>query len=386
MKKIIRKVLLEALGVPEGILESGERLYQLIDEKLKRLPTDISEKKTFHLKTDVKISDLSISKIVLHVEFTQVDELNEVQFYSMAFLNRSSLNGEKFHLINIVNPEVMEMMISFAGPADTTKKDILQYFKKDKANLTSSITHELGHAYNYFKTKTSSIKDTAKYIGYSKTSFPFQPIQDFIHFLYFIHSIENIVRPIEVASMMRSGEIDKEGFYDFIINNKTYKMLKSINSFSYEKMRDDLENDSSRVVHFLRQIGVKMKFDNSSDAVDELLRIVYINLMNNTIGTARDMLSQNPLEDILGFVGNKEKFFKKLVNTFSKHEESPKEFFKSEEKHMKIISQKMMKKLIRLYDMAKINPKSIENWELHHKINRTGEQFETELKYKRTFN
>jgi len=26
---------------------------------------------------------------------------------------------------------------------------------------------------------------------------------------------------------------------------------------------------------------------------------------------------------------------------------------------------------------------SIKNWELHHKINRTGEQFETELKYRR---
>ncbi len=41
-----------------------------------------------------------------------------------------------------------------------------------------------------------------------------------------------------------------------------------------------------------------------------------------------------------------------------------------------------MKKLVKLYDLANVNPSSIKNWELHHKINKTGEQFETEIRFK----
>jgi len=32
-------------------------------------------------------------------------------------------------------------------------------------------------------------------------------------------------------------------------------------------------------------------------------------------------------------------------------------------------------------DMAKTNNSSIRNWDLHHKINKSGEQFETKLRY-----
>jgi hypothetical protein len=195
--------------------------------------------------------------------------------------------------------------------------------------------------------------------------------------------VENIVRPIEVASMMKTGEIDREGFYDFITNDRVYKMMKEINSYSYQQLRNELEEDVSRIAHFLKQIGVKRNFKTSDEVIDELLRIVYINLMNHTIETVKEMITQSPLEEILGFIGNKERFFNRLVNSFTKYEESPEKFFMKEEKNMKRVTEKMMKKLIKLYDLAKINPKSIQNWELHHKINRTGEQFETKLKFKR---
>lgn len=383
MKNVIKRVLNEVLGVPEGILEAGEKLYELIGEKLKRLPSDVSEEKNFHINTNLKISDFLIKKIILTIEYTEVNHLDKVQFFSMAFKNASIFNNEKFYMVNIINNETMEMVINFAGPEGTTKKDILNYFKEDRPKLISSISHELGHAFNFYKRKNVGVSQTATYAGYQQTSFPFRPITKFLHYLYYIHSIENIVRPIEVASMMRTGEIDREKFYEFITNDSVYKMMKEINSYSYQQLRNELEDDVSRINHFLKRIGVKRTFNTSDEVIDELLRIVYINLMNNTIGTAKEMITSHPLEQILGFMGNKEMFFNRLVNSFTKHQESPVNFFKKEEKNMKMVSEKMMKKLIKLYDLAKINPKSIQNWELHHKINRTGEQFETELKFKR---
>lgn len=385
MRDLIRKILREALGVPEGILESGEVLYEIINQRLKRLKFSEEDdvEQTFKLNVDIKISDYTIKKVTLHIHFVYTDQLDKVDFISMAFANRSKLNNEKFYMVNVITPNEVELAITLGGPEGSTKQNVLEYFKDNKDKIISSLTHELGHAFNYYKKGRTSVKSVAKYSGLQQTSFPFKPINDFLHYLYFIHAIENIVRPIEVASLMRSGEIDREKFYEFITNNRTYKMLKEINNFSYQKFREDLKQDSKNIKKFIKKIGGKVESLKTPDEiVDELLRILYVNLMNNTLSDAREMMTQSPLEMILGFQENKENFFQKLVKSLIKFESNPEKFYLYEEKNFKIVSEKMMKKLIKLWDMAKVNPSSIENWELHHKINKTGEKFETELKYK----
>jgi len=54
-----------------------------------------------------------------------------------------------------------------------------------------------------------------------------------------------------------------------------------------------------------------------------------------------------------------------------------------EEKKFKRISEIMMKKLSKLYSMAKDEKSSIKNWDLHHKINRTNENIQSEYKFNR---
>jgi hypothetical protein len=91
------------------------------------------------------------------------------------------------------------------------------------------------------------------------------------------------------------------------------------------------------------------------------------------------------LEELFGFKtgSDKDKLFENLIKFFTRFEKNPNGFYTFEEKNFKIISNKMMKKLSKLYDMANIDYSSIKNWDLHHKINKTGEQFETEIKFKR---
>ena len=43
MRELIRQILREALGVPEGSTESGEMLYNLILERLKRLDANLAQ-------------------------------------------------------------------------------------------------------------------------------------------------------------------------------------------------------------------------------------------------------------------------------------------------------------------------------------------------------
>jgi hypothetical protein len=55
-------------------------------------------------------------------------------------------------------------------------------------------------------------------------------------------------------------------------------------------------------------------------------------------------------------------------------------FFENQEKYLNFTSDKVLRKLAKLYDMAKDDTSSIVNWDLHHKINRTAKKTMNELK------
>jgi hypothetical protein len=150
-------------------------------------------------------------------------------------------------------------------------------------------------------------------------------------------------------------------------------------------MREELMNDIDSIkVFFKRRLNIDIDdFETDDEIIDELLRIVYVNLVNQKIDIARRMMTTSGFEDLMGFIGNKQDFFDKIATGFIKYESRPLDFFKDEEKRFKMISEKMMKKISKLFAMAKVDKSSIKDWELHHKINKTGEQLETEIKYKR---
>lgn len=383
MRETIKRILNEVLGVPEGVLESGEILYQEIEKRLKRLPQQIEEQKKTRFKTDLIILNFNVKKINFVFEFTETDNVDEIILVSMGFGSISIFSDEELKILHKFDENEMSLYLSIAGPEGTTRKDIVKFYRENKDKLISSIAHELGHYTNFRKQKYQNIKKMAEYAGITRTSFPFHPIQEFLHYTYFIHSVENITRPIEVASYMRSQGIDREKFYEFITNNATYQMLKRINEFSYEKMREQLRSQVDDIKTFIKNLGGNVKkFKTDDEVVDELLRIVYVNLANKSIETLKEMMTTNFLENLVGFQGDKGKLFDDMIGYFTKFETNYKKFYTQSEKDFKRISTKMMKKLIKLYELAKVNPQSIENWALHHKINRTGEQLETELKYR----
>jgi len=384
MRHLIKKILKEAVGVPKGILESSETLYNEVLSELQNIPDELENETDFEIETDLFISDLNINDVFLTISFEEYDKLSEVEYYSMAVAQGTVFNNRVLKLEAQIVPGQVKMFINLAGPEGTTKKEIIELFERKSKEIISSLSHELGHSYNDYKKKYKSIKEVPSYAGIASTSFPFHSIHKFLHYVYFTHAIENLVRPIEVSSLMRSGNIDKEGFYDFLTNNETYKMLKKINNFSYEGMREELKRDSEVVKIFLKRIGVENveSLKNDDELVDELLRIVYVNLTNNTIVKVKEMMTSNQLEEIIGFIGKKEKIFYDMIDYFNKFEKNIKGFYLNEEKKMKKVSEKMMKKLSKLWSLAKEKNLSIKNWDLHHKINRTGEQFETELKFK----
>ena len=262
------------------------------------------------------------------------------------------------------------------------KIQLLRTFKESSTSLVTSLAHELKHSFDDFKDQRTSLKNISKYLGIQKTNFPFKPISNFLFNLYFIHSIENLVRPTEFATLMKLNNVNKKDFYNFVTSSEMYGSLRNAYNFSYEKMTEELKNDIPNIKSFLDKLGVDVP-NTDDEIVDELLRLLYVNLVNNTISTVKELMTNNFLENLFGFSGDKDKFFDKLARIFSKFSDRELDFFKYEEKNMKHISSKMMKKISKLYDLANDDKNSIKDWDLHQKISgKTNETIDKDYKYK----
>jgi hypothetical protein len=387
MKKSNNNILKEALGVPEGILVSAERLYRMCFNRIIKITDPIlkdsdEEVYKFVIKSEFKISDYTLTKINLMVEFVETDQIDSVELYSMGFGHKSSFNDESLKLITFIHPNEILVSIKFAITENTTISQVIKYCQQSQSVMTSSLAHELKHAYDHYKKPEQSLQQTSVYHGLQKTSFGIKPINEFLHYLYFTHGVENLVRPTEFASLMKTHDIDKKVFYDFLTNSKMYTMMRDINNFTYEGLRSDLKNYIPQIDRILNKVTDKT-FDSDEEKIDEILRLVYINLINNTLDTTKSIMTNDFFEDMMGFRGKKDVLFKKIIKSVTKFESNIKNFYLYEEKKFKYISGIMMKKLAKLYSMAKDEKSSIQNWDLHHKINRTNENIKSDYKFKR---
>ena len=387
MKGVIKNTLNEALGVPEGILESAERLYLMCFNRIVKITDPIlngSKKKeyNFTIKSNFKISDYTFTEISLSIDFVEVDQVDLVELYSMAFGHQSKFNDRSLKLVTIVSPNEVKISIKFALTETAKISDVIESCKRSKDIMTASLAHELKHAYDHYKKPTESIPKMSRYHGVQQTGVPIKPISVFLHYLYFVHGIENLVRPTEFSSLMKSSKISKKDFYNFLTNSEMYTMMRDINNFTYEKLKSELKNYIPQIDGVLNRF-TNETFDTDEEKIDEILRIVYVNLVNNTLNTTKSIMSNNFFEGLMGFQGKKNEVFRKIVNYVIRFENNEKKFYLYEEKKFKHISGIMMKKLSKLYSMAQDEKSSIKNWDLHHKINRTNENIQSEYKFKR---
>jgi hypothetical protein len=387
MKGIIKNTLNEALGVPEGILESAERLYLMCFNRIVKITDPIlngskKEEYDFTIKSNFKISDYTFTEISLSIDFVEVNQVDLVELYSMAFGHQSKFNDRSLKLVTIVSPNEVKISIKFALTETAKISDVIELCKRSKDIMTASLAHELKHAYDHYKKPTQSLPKMSRYHGAQQTGVPIKPISVFLHYLYFVHGIENLVRPTEFSSLMKSSKISKKDFYNFLTNSEMYTMMRDINNFTYEKLKSELKNYIPQIDGVLNRF-TNETFDTDEEKIDEILRIVYVNLVNNTLNTTKSIMSNNFFEGLMGFQGKKNEVFRKIVNYVIRFENNEKKFYLYEEKKFKHISGIMMKKLSKLYSMAQDEKSSIKNWDLHHKINRTNENIQSEYKFKR---
>jgi hypothetical protein len=414
MKIIVTKeqhnIIKEALGVPDSILDAAEELYDVFADNLKSI-TDKESSYEFRDDIDVVLGDkkkITIDGYTLEVEIEEVDDFHErvtpdrnVTISSMGMSQQFRFNRDT--MMKEIQPSTSAgfNIVYYASP-EWEPQDLYDEFIREKSKSIGSLAHELKHKYDKQAKRIDLIGKDAEYSAVDKLpSFHVPEVDDqFVRYLYFTDGTEDLVRTTEVASNMRSEGISKSQFREFLQNNKTFKTLVDIKNFTFEKLIKGIYNNLDTVDKIFDAIDVDTDGMSDKDKVEKFLKIIYVNLSNMKLRTFEDYVgsSENMFAQFLramgqlGIADDEEeiklnKIKTKFQNHVLKYRDNPIQFFKSEIDRFHRVSDQAMKRISKLYAMAKDDTEvteSIIDWELHRKLmeKKYGKRpIETEFKF-----
>jgi hypothetical protein len=408
MKKIIitenqLNVINEALGVPLQILDVAEDIYDIVVNDLKTITTkqdeyDFEHEIDFTLgdKKKIKIDNIEIK---VNVENLLSDGQKPV-LISMGMSQSFHFNRDIKMKVTIPS-STAELEITFAVGDEWEPNELYEVFVKDRASNLSSIAHEIKHKYDKQSKRIDLIGRDVTYQTiqtYGKFGIP--AIDDhFMRYLYYVDTTENLVRAVEIASEIKSQNITKSKFYDFLKNQRVYKELTEIKNYTFDDLIRGMVQEMGRVDRLLEHVDVDYENMSESDKIKKVLEIVFNHLANLKMNLFIDYTTndqermESQIKQMLGLdidptsgeIGDVRKKFLKYVG---KYKDDPTQFFKTEIENLNYEANKMLKKISKLYDLAKDDEpvsESIINWDLHQKLmeKKHGKmKIESKLKYK----
>jgi len=185
---------------------------------------------------------------------------------------------------------------------------------------------------------------------------------------------EDLVRSSEIAGGIKSLDIKKEEFKEFLKSNRLYNNIKMSENFKFETMKKDLYDEVDLIRHRLKENDIESP-DSDDDVVDFILELTYRNIVGGSIDFLKNIMNlDNPIKQLLNLIKKEEKeYFNKYIRktTF----ENKEKYFEYCEKMINFKANKVLKKISKLYDMcrdkevnklqSKITDKSIINPKAH---------------------
>jgi len=384
------KVLQEAVGVPEGILQAGEELYNIVSDELK---TIFYPEEKYEFEVDDKeltISDVTFDNINIEIRVEEVEDLpfDTPKIASMGVGNEFNFDEGVMLQVN-AKSNTINLVVNFIAPEGWEPKDLYKEFTKDKEQTVSVMSHEIMHRFHRQKQTHELIGGTADYSVYASGTLRFgiPVINDFMRYSYFIQYSENVVRPTEIASRMMQKGIKKQDFYDFMVNDEVFTELKRIREFSYDYLMERLYEEMDSVDGLISHAGGDPDSMNDEEKIKSVLELVYVNLVNAKVDTFDNFFysrSEKMAQMFGGLMGNlfggqvkppneeKEKVRRKFINHVSKYQNREMDFFKDECERFNYVATNLIKKISKIYallpDEKEQTNESILDWELHQKI------------------
>ena len=359
--KRTKKEFNEALGVPDNIVNVARDAWNNFKREFERELYQGETEYEFTLRPSepYQIADMPVKEINYKVELHPTSQVDEPEFIGFSVRGKVSreLEGERPIFLSVDKEGKTHMSVEIAVPEIWDEEEVMEFLNRNNVMSVSFFSHELKHEYDEFKRPHTSPEKRISYNSAKEMMATFPPLREFAFYLYFTHEIESLVRPTEVATALDEMGITKKQFVDFLFNNKTYKQLKEISEFSVEKMKKDLLEYVGEIRQMLEDVDDEYSDDmTDEEVVNRIMELTYITMVNKRGTEYLSMIVENPLEAFFGLPTRKSKWMDQYIKKISKYENNPMRFFDITEIDLHRIANKMMRKLAKLYDMAKNNP------------------------------
>lgn len=352
----------EALGVPEGILDAGEEIYDLIVQNLEDFQGGIRKltKDGFDIDKEFTVGGHTFNKIKVKFDVEKHPNAKKADMVGMSSENESELD-DRLVFRSVRDPQEITIGFKFFVEPGKDINAIKKYLKKHRNADIPTLSHEIMHAFRDVKQKTEPLHQRAGYstIQRHRDFFGFIPeLNEFLFNSYFIHAIENVVRPTELAAEMRINNVSRKEFLNFFLNSEIIKRLKEIQNFSYEDLKEKMHSSENidKIKEMLEIAGVDYEDEDDDEVVDKFLKMFLVTLTKKKNQLMHKYLANNFYELVIGLSDVKEKFFNKYLAQTTKFGDDYETYFKNEEENFHKVSTMMFKKLAKLYAMAKNNP------------------------------
>lgn len=393
-KKKIIQILKEEVGVPSGIYDNAIRLTNAVKREIKGFPNQYKEidndlylKKIMFL-SPIEIGDLEIEDFNILIDVHPQDSLDSAKLMGLgvpSFVGNPDLSKKNSKLSVNIDKDKIFLKISFAIQEDEYTQ-IEDWFNIDKnvRELITNITHELKHIFDSTKRKSQNLNKRVDYQSYSNfiRELPVcESIKDLMFLLYYVHEIENMVRPSELYAHMAGKNITKEKFLEELKKTEIFTHLLKGKNWSVENLKTELLSDIDCVKDILKQMGEDFEDLEDSDTVLLFMKSIlkffklfskrtFNDLLNSFDTTSRlDALSQ--LSQLFNIRKapentNRDKRLEEYLRQFTKYGNNYEKVLFNYEKRINFESEKVMKNISKIYSLLPSENES----ELHSKINK----------------
>jgi hypothetical protein len=400
------KLISEALGVPDTILDVAEQVFDSVAQDIKSIRTKKDEY-IFRGNVGVQLGDkkkIDIDDYELTVSVVYPDDYDEEpQIMSMGMVQQFNFD-RNIMMKRTQQSSTAEIEIDYAVSDNWEPIDLYNTLMKSKTKHLASIAHELKHKYDKQSKKIDLIGREALYHSTMKMGISGIPAIDsvFMRALYFVSMTENLVRPVEIASIIKSKNITKSQFKDFLMKTDVYRELQNIKNYTFDDFINDMKEQMNKVDNLLEHVNVDGLEDMSEDdKIKKVLEVIYGTLTNARLDIFQDMTSNKQDElmdmfkDLFGQDLKKddpqqkglEQVRNKFYNYAAKYKDNPVKFFEDEFENFNYTANKVLKRLSKIYALAQDDEQpvseSILNWELYQKVKEQKEgkqKFSTKIK------
>lgn len=396
LRNHIKKVLREAVGVPEGIHDSSEMVMSEIIANLGNLDEVRNNYYDLDLtfESPLVIGDLRLDKIGVVIDLqTQDEEMDKPVLISAGVPSQTKgkpdIKKKKPFIELSLDKDKLFIIFSFAISEDMDIDNVKEWFldKKNMTTLVPDITHELKHVYDNYKKEYESVGSRVDYMVHNDfitggVGGICKPIRDKLFLMYFLDKVENLVRPSEIYSHMMVNKITKEEFLNELKSMKSYGYISKGMNYSTETLKDELLLNFDCVNDVLEAND----FPHMNMSVNEKIE-AYMNVIPSIVASESagkfvsyiqsfEMMEKNPLEQLFSMLGVKredeetmgykqarmDEYMRKLKS----RAENPEKFYDFIQKFINFNSEKIFKKISKVYSLL---PSEKEN-EIHSKINK----------------